>query len=351
MTLTPSEHRILIVDDDAANIHFLERLLAYGGYTDINSANSGASALAYAIGNGPDLILLDLHMPEMDGFQVLEALRTSAGPGLYVPILIYTADITFDARKRALELGASDFLTKPADAQEILLRMRNFLVIRDLHLNLSAQKENLESLVRDRTRELEQSQFEVVERLAMAGEKRDDDTGAHTRRVGLMSAAICEAMGYPSQTVELMKSSARLHDLGKIGISDTILLKPGRLTQEEFREMQLHCAAGAKILSNGRTPLLQMAERIARSHHERFDGTGYPDGLAGADIPIEARIVAVADVFDALTHARPYKPAWEFDTAIEEIKKGSGSQFDPDAVAAFLKVVASGYSLDLADDL
>jgi len=330
------QNRILIVDDDAANVRFLERLLAHGGYDDVLTAMSGVVALGKATGNQPDLILLDLHMPGVDGYEVLDTLRSSGGAGVYIPILVYTADITLEARKRALELGASDFLTKPGDAHEILLRVRNFLVVRQLHLQLSAKNETLEEMVRDRTLALEQSQFEVVERLALAGERRDDDTGEHTRRVGELSRQIARAMGLPNQTLELLAQAARLHDLGKIGVPDSVLLKPGRLTPEEFKEMQLHCMSGAKILSDGRTPLLQMAERIARSHHERFDGTGYPDGLAGEAIPIEARIVSVADVFDALTHARPYKVAWEVNEAIAEIKAQSGRQFDPRVVDAFL---------------
>ena len=336
MSTAGLQNRILIVDDDAANVHFLERLLAHDGYENVLTAMSGAAALGKAIGDQPDLILLDLHMPGINGYEVLDTLRSSGGAGVYIPILVYTADITLEARKRALELGASDFLTKPGDAHEILLRVKNFLVVRRLHLQLSMRNETLEEMVRDRTRELEESQIEIVERLAQAGERRDDDTGEHTQRVGELSGAIAQAMGLPDQMVQLLKLTARLHDLGKIGVPDSILLKPGRLTSDEYKEMQLHCMSGAKILSDGRTHLLQMAARIARSHHERYDGTGYPDGLSGEAIPIEARIVSVADVFDALTHARPYKPAWEFSAAIAEIKSQSGRQFDPKVVEAFL---------------
>ena len=339
MSESNSQYRILIVDDDAANVHLLKRLLTHDGYKSISTATSGAAALAVALGCHPDLILLDLHMPGMDGFQVLEVLRTSGGSEAYVPILIYSADITIEARKKALSLGASDFLTKPGDAHEILLRVKNFLAVRKLHQQLTLKNEQLEEKVRDRTRELEESHGEIVQRLAMAGERRDDDTGEHTRRVGDISAAIAEAMGLTRQAVQLIRLTARLHDLGKIGVPDAILLKPGRLTPDEYREMQLHCITGAKILSDGQTPLLQMAERIARSHHERFDGSGYPDGLAGQDIPIEARIVAVADVFDALTHSRPYKAAWDVPTALAEIQSQSGRQFDPIVVTAFLQTL------------
>ncbi len=339
-TLTLGIHqRILIVDDDPVNLRFLERLLGHAGYEDIVSASSGGAALAEAQQRQPDLIILDLQMPGIDGYEVLATLRSSVSSGVHVPILVYTADVTYEARKRALELGASDFLTKPGDAQEILLRVRNFLTVRGLHLALASRNDDLERIVRERTHELEASQIEIIERLARAGERRDDDTGEHTQRVGELSGDIAEAMGQPTQLVRLLRLTARLHDLGKIGVPDSILLKPGRLTPDEFKEMQLHSGAGARILSRGLTPLLQMAERIAQSHHERYDGTGYPDGLAGEEIPIEARIVAVADVFDALTHARPYKAAWEVADAITEIRAQSGRHFDPKVVEAFLAVI------------
>jgi len=335
-----AHHRILIVDDDPVNLRFLERLLGHAGYEDIVGAGSGAEALQEAEAIHPDLIILDLQMPGIDGYGVLATLRSSVSSGVYVPILVYTADVTFEARKKALELGASDFLTKPGDAQEILLRVKNFLVVRNLHLALASRNDDLEIKVRERTHELEASQVEIIERLAQAGERRDDDTGEHTRRVGELAGAVAEAMGQPFQFVHLLRLTARLHDLGKIGVPDSILLKPGRLTPDEFKEMQLHSTSGARILSGGLTPLLRMAERIAQSHHERYDGTGYPHGLTGEQIPIEARIVAVADVFDALTHSRPYKAAWEVNDAVAEIQTQSGRHFDPKVVKAFLTVVA-----------
>ncbi len=339
MQTEANNHLILVVDDDAANVHFLERLLSYGGYSNVITANSGTSALGQAIENQPDLILLDLHMPGIDGYEVLDILRASGGSNVYLPILVFTADITNEARRRALELGASDFLTKPGDAQEILLRVKNFLVVRELHQKLADRNNCLEQMVSERTKELEASQYEIIERLAQAGERRDDATGEHTRRVSRLSSAIARSMNCPTKFVHLIELASRLHDLGKIGVPDSILLKPGKLTNEEFGQMQLHCMTGALILSEGKTPLLQMAERIARSHHERFDGTGYPDRLAGEDIPVEARIVTVADVYDALTHVRPYKHAWTPTEAIFEITSQSGKQFDPDVVKAFIDVM------------
>lgn len=331
--------RILIVDDEESNVDLLENLLDVGGYDIVHSVRSGKDALREAAAFRPDLILLDLQMPEVDGYAVLEKLRGAATSGVYLPILVVTADATRTARKRALELGASDFLTKPVDATEVLLRVKNFLVMRAMSLEISGRNSDLEEQVRARTHELEETQVEIVERLASAGERRDDQTGEHTKRVGDLSAEIAQALGLPRRKVNLIRLAARLHDLGKIGTPDSILLKPGRLTPEEFTEMQTHCAVGAAILSNSRTPLLQMAESIALCHHERFDGSGYPRRLAGGAIPIEARIVSVADVFDALTHERPYKEAWPVSAALAEIESQQGAQFDPQVVAAFLTVV------------
>ena len=332
------EPRILIVDDDPTNLHYLKRLLDIGGYDNVRTATSGREALLVGASFDPDIIILDLQMPDMDGYEVLKIIRPLQISGAYLPILVFTADATHAARKMALELGASDFLTKPGDATEILLRVKNFLTMRFWSKELNDRNIDLEDRVRERTHELERSHFEIVDRLARAGEYRDDDTGQHTRRGGELSARIASHLGLPSQTVRLIQQAALLHDLGKIGVPDSILLKPGRLTEEEFRTMQKHCLHGASILAEGSSPLLQMAERIAASHHERFDGTGYPHGLSGEEIPIEARIVAVADVFDALTSERPYKRAWDKEAAKAEILSQRGRQFDPQIVDAFMVV-------------
>jgi putative two-component system response regulator len=333
-----SQPRILIVDDDESNVQLLEGLLDIGGYDFVRSAMGGKEALEQAEKFLPDLILLDLQMPGIDGYHVLEKLRRDLSSAVYLPILVVTADATRSARKKALELGASDFLTKPVDATEILLRIKNFLTMRALSHEANERNIDLEEKVRERTHELELTQIEIVQRLAMAGERRDDETGEHTKRVGELSATIANSMGLAKRTVQLIRLAAGLHDLGKIGVPDSILLKPGKLTKDEYSDMQTHCRSGAMILAGSQSPLLQMAERIAMSHHERFDGTGYPCGLAGKDIPIEARIVSVADVFDALTHSRPYKEAWDVSAAIGEICSKSGSQFDPEVIRAFVRI-------------
>jgi putative two-component system response regulator len=231
-----------------------------------------------------------------------------------------------------------DFLTKPFDAVEVVLRIKNLLRTRSLHRQLQGQNELLDQKIRKRTAELEDTQVEILERLALAAEYRDDDTGEHTKRVGETAARIAEALGWSKADVELMRRAAPLHDVGKIGISDSILLKPGKLTPEEFELMKTHTTLGAKMLSGGQFPLLKLAEQIALTHHERWDGTGYI-GLSQEAIPLAGRIVTVADVFDALTSERPYKKAWSWNEAIEEIQSQSGRQFDPHVIETFLNVV------------
>jgi putative two-component system response regulator len=332
--------RILIVDDQASNVMLLEAILQEEDYTAYKSITDSRQALPVYLKYQPDLILLDLQMPHLDGFQVMNQLRGCVQPGAFLPILVLTADITPETKRQALAEGATDFLTKPFDQTEVLLRIKNLLGTRLLHLQLEDQNLLLEQKVRERTAELEETQLEILERLALAAEYRDDDTGEHTRRVGQMSAQIAQALGLPEAEVELIRRAAPLHDVGKIGIPDSILLKPGKLTPEEFELMKTHTTLGSKMLSGGQFPLLQRAEEIALTHHERWDGTGY-SGLKGESIPIAGRIVTVADVFDALTNERPYKKAWLHTEAIEEIQRQTGRQFDPRVVESFLHVVDS----------
>lgn len=330
--------RILIVDDQPVNVALLEGILDEEDFTSYRSVLDSREALPAYLDYLPDLILLDLQMPFMDGFEVMKQIRACLSPQDFLPILVLTADITPGSKRRALAEGAMDFLTKPFDAMEVALRIRNLLQTRALHLQLQGQNEILDQKVRDRTAELEATQVEILERLALAAEYRDDNTGQHTKRVGETAAQIAEALGWQTGEIELIRRAAPLHDVGKIGISDLILLKPGRLTTEELERMRMHTELGARILSGGQFPLMQWAEQIALTHHERWDGTGYI-GLCGEAIPMAGRIVAVADVFDALTSERPYKQAWTQQEATEEIQRQSGRQFDPRVVEAFLKVV------------
>lgn len=328
--------KILIVDDEAANVRLLERNLDKWGYPNHESTTDARQVLALYQAHRPDLILLDLMMPHLDGFEVLQQLQPIIPADSFVPILVLTADITPTAKRRALASGAKDFLTKPFDGTELLLRINNMLETRFLHLQLLNQNQTLEQRVQERTKKLEESQTEVLERLAQAAEFRDDDTGQHTRRVGHSAALIARSAGLPEARVELVQRAAPLHDVGKIGIPDAILLKPGKLTPEEFEVMKTHTTVGSALLSGGHSAMVNTAQIIAHSHHERWDGTGYPQGLGAAEIPLEGRIVTIADVFDALTHARPYKTAWPLQEALAEIQRQSGRQFDPHLIEAFM---------------
>lgn len=336
----PLEHcRILIVDDNPANVLLVVRLLEFAGFKNLRSTYDSDEVLSIYREWSPDLIVLDLHMPKMSGFQVLAELNTAKDPEEYLPVLVFTADVTADSKKKALEAGAADFLTKPGDAVEITLRVQNFLRMRLMTQRLAEQNRFLEERVRERTQQLEAAHLDVVARLARAAEYRDDDTGEHAKRVGETAARIAAEMGIDLGRVEIIRLAATLHDLGKIGIPDAILLKPGKLTEEEFEQVRKHTTIGAEVLHGSPCHFLQIAEPIAHYHHERWDGTGYPKGLRGEEIPLEARIVAVADVFDALCSTRPYKTAISPAQALAEIQRNAGTQFDPAVVAAFEKVV------------
>jgi putative two-component system response regulator len=272
----------------------------------------------------------------LDGYALLEEFRGKVAPDTYLPILVLTADISAQAKQRALSLGARDFLTKPFDITEVLLRIRNLLETRHLHMQLQDEKLRLEERVRQRTRELEEAQAEILERLALAGEYRDDDTGAHTRRVGSMSERVALTLGLPTERARIIGVAARFHDIGKIGIPDSILRKPGPLTSTETAFMRTHTTLGAGILAGSRFNILQVAEIIALTHHHRFDGNGPSSGVAGESIPIEGRIVAVVDAFDAMVHDRPYRRALPLQDALDELRREAGKQFDPRVVEAFL---------------
>jgi putative two-component system response regulator len=331
--------RILIIDDESANIALLVRVLRRAGFANLQWTEDPREVAELVRESEPDLILLDLRMPHMDGFEVLEQLRPEIGKTTYLPILVVSADITADAKTRALSQGAKDFLHKPFDLVEVMLRIRNLLETRHLYLELQRQNLVLEARVKERTQELEEAQIEVIDRLARAAEYRDHTTGQHTGRVGELSALLASTLRLPQEEVELIRKAAPLHDVGKICLSDAILLKPGRLSPAESELNRPHTTLGAELLAGGHFPLMRMAEEIALTHHERWDGAGYPRGLAGEDIPLSGRIVAVADVFDALVHERPYKRAWTVEEAVTEIAEQSGKQFDPEIVQAMLSLM------------
>ncbi|MDX1932439.1 MAG: response regulator [Capsulimonadales bacterium] len=344
--------RILIVDDEPANIAVVTDMLMDAGYAQLLGTVDPFQVLGATESFRPDLILLDMMMPGLDGAAVMDQLTEAYGGNFEVPILVLTADASLRTKRFVLAKGASDFLTKPFDVTELLLRIENLLETRFLQVRLKEQNDLLEQRVRERTAELEAAQrriadyaeelegayTETLERLARVIEFRDDETGQHTHRVGVTATMIAERLGFSPEQARRIGQAGRLHDIGKVAISDQTLLKPGRLTDEEFEVMKSHASIGGVLFEGGRSEMIRMAYRIAASHHERWDGTGYPLGLVGEAIPIEARILAVADVFDALTHARPYKPAWPVAEAVAEIARQSGRQFDPKVVAVFLEL-------------
>lgn len=334
-----TDARIMIVDDEPANVALLRQVLAKNGYHNFLTLSDSRGVIDMIRDWDPDLVLLDLHMPNVDGMTLLVHIRTRlAMPE--VPIVVITADSTVAARTAALGAGATDFLLKPIDVVEVTLRVRNLLRIQRLRRQLTEHMALLEQRVEARTAELAASQKEILERLATAGEYRDDTTGRHTQRVGALSVRLATQLGLPSDQIEHIKFATPLHDIGKIAIPDRILLKPGPLTVSEYDQVKLHVTVGAAILAGGASPILQMAEQVALHHHERWDGSGYL-GIAGLQIPRAARIVAVADVFDALISVRPYKQAWPIDKATAEIVGLSGSHFDPEVVEAFRLTVGT----------
>lgn len=331
--------RILVSDDEDVNLLFLGRLLAWGGYRSVTRVSNSSRVMSLFDEVGPDLVMLDLEMPSPNGFELLEEIGARTPACTYLPVIVISGRFTPEVKQRAFALGARDFITKPFDSVEVLLRVENLLRTRLLHLELSERRVWLEETVQERTRALRAAQVETLRRLAQAAEFRDDATGQHTRRVGALAGMIARRMGLPDGLVETIRQAAPLHDVGKIGVADRILLKPGGLTTEEFSDMKRHTVIGADLLAGGVSEVETMAEEIARFHHERWDGNGYPDGLAGDEIPLSARIVAVADFYDALSHERPYRPAWPRDAVIAEIERERGGHFDPRVTQAFLELV------------
>ncbi|MCT6923126.1 HD domain-containing phosphohydrolase [Metasolibacillus sp.] len=327
--------KILIVDDQEYNVSLLERILRRAGFEYLYSTMDPFQAQPLFEEVKPDIVLTDLHMPGRDGIQILQYIRSKDA---ILPVLMLTADLTPEAKKQAFQEGISDFLTKPIDRIELVLRITNLLQTRVLYGQLREQNQWLEEKVQQRTEELQQAKLEILNLLAKASEYRDDETGEHTQRVGHLSGLIAERLNLPKAEVELIRLAAPLHDIGKIGIPDQILLKPGRFEADEFERMKTHTTIGADILANSVFTTLKMARKIAIAHHEKWDGTGYPNGISGEDIPIEARIVALADFYDALTHERPYKRAWTPEETLAEIKAQRGKHFDPAVVDVFIEL-------------
>jgi putative two-component system response regulator len=341
--------RILIVDDEPGNVLVLERLLEHAGYTEVHASTDPTQIEALYRSFQPDVILLDLHMPVMDGFAVMERLSDLIDPGEYVPILVLTADATHKSKRAALEGGAKDFVTKPFDHAEVLARMGNLLETRALHARLRRQNDLLEGTVRDRTAELERAinrlelaerdlrlaQEETIHRLSLAAEFRDDETSRHIERMSRYCAILAERVGRDGEQTELLRIAAKMHDIGKLGIPDAILRKAGPLTPDEFEVMKAHTEIGYQILRGSESQLANTAAMLAWTHHEKIDGSGYPRGLRGAEIPVEGRIAAIADVFDALTTDRVYRNAFALPEALSIMRDGRGTHFDGDLLDLF----------------
>lgn len=332
------DSRILVIDDNEMNLAMVQRILEWAGYSSVSLLKNPLEALVRIREFRPDLIILDLHMPEKSGYEVLEEIKEDSPSNLFIPILVFTADNTKAARDKALSLGASDFLTKPGDSTEILLRVQNFLNTRRMQLQILDHAQTLSDRVKGRTKELEVSRLETLYCLAKAADYRDDETGQHAHRVGLTSAKIATAMGWSLERAHDLELAAPLHDIGKIGIPDSILRKPGRLDDAEMKVMRTHAEIGSEILAGAKSPVLVLAREVALSHHEKWDGSGYPNHLKGDAIPLSARIVAAADAFDAMTSDRPYKKAMQRNKAVEEILNCSGAHFDPLVVEAFCTI-------------
>jgi putative two-component system response regulator len=329
--------KILIVDDNILNIQILKKILSEAGFHNVIFTTDSTKAFSIYEEIRPDLALLDFQMPTFNGIQVMEQFA-ALDPQSYLPVLMLTAEQDEGLRIRALQQGAKDFLKKPYDRAEVLTRSRNIIEVRMLYNQMKIKNLSLEESVSERTKELHNTRLDVIYRLARVAEFRDEDTGSHIKRMSRYAEKLALAIGLTPALCEMILNTSPLHDIGKVAIPDSILLKPGKLEPAEFEIMKTHTTLGAKMLCDGDSVFLKTAETIAISHHEKFDGKGYPKGLKGEDIPIVGRVCAVCDVFDALTSHRPYKKAWSVDEAFEEIKKCRGTHFDPRLVDAFLDI-------------
>lgn len=332
---------ILIADDDERIRRSLTDILLTQRYKIIQAQN-GAEALEKVKTESPDVILLDINMPEMTGIEVTERLKQDPESRL-IPIVIVTGHDDTDLRVRALKLGADDFLTKPPHVAELTARVRSLLKVKAYNDHMQRYQSVLEEEVRMRTEELDEAHerlrnasLDTIYRLSRAAEYKDEDTSVHIQRMSHYAATLAERMGMSSVDTETLLYSAPMHDIGKLGIPDRILLKPGKLDSDEWKVMKQHTLFGEQILEDSDSDFIKLGKTIAVTHHEKWDGSGYPHGSEGEQIPIQGRIVAVADVFDALTSRRPYKDPFSNDRAFQIVEEGRGSHFDPDLVDAFL---------------
>ena len=348
--------KIMIIDDEQLVIKVVKRYLSAEGYANFVAVSDSKIAIEKIRQELPDVILSDINMPDVTGLDILR-IRQKSPVMTSIPVLILSASSEQTVKREALELGATDFLAKPVDPSDLSLRVQNALIVKRHHDHLSNYALELQKQVRERTQQLEHSREQVIHCLARAAEYRDNETGEHIIRVGKYCRVIADELGYPEAYCREIELAAQLHDVGKIGIPDSVLLNPGRLTSEEFEVMKTHCGVGLEIMEplteddkdrvrrhansggfimdSNDSPMLELASSIARSHHEKWDGTGYPSKLAGESIPIEGRICCVADVYDALCSERPYKPKFPLKKCLEIMLSERGTRFDPRILDAF----------------
>jgi len=328
----------LIVDDQEVNILLLERILRSAGYVSITSTMQPGEAKELHLKNHYDLILLDLQMPGKDGFQVMEELK-EIDPEDYLPVLVITAQPGH--KLRALQAGAKDFISKPFELAEVLARVHNILEAHLLHKELQKYNDLLEQQVSERTADLQESYLETIFTLTRAAEHKDEDVGSHVQRISHYSRELSRLLGYEESFIDKIFFASPMHDIGKIGIPDFVLLKTGSLTQDEWDIMKGHAEMGSKILGNSKSPHLRLGAEIALNHHERWDGGGYPNGKRGEDIPVAARIMNICDIYDALRSKRPYKPAFDHEKTMDILAHGDGrtqpEHFDPVILSTFKK--------------
>ena len=332
---------VLLCDDELMNRKVASKILNREGF-EVIEAQNGVEAIVALKQNKIDLILMDLMMPIMDGFEATKIIKQTQTYSM-IPLIIISALSDKEAIKKGLELGADEYLTKPFDITDFRLRVKNGIKMGVYQNMLKEHKTLLEEQVKEKTQELLQALIEVqnsekdiIAILSKTAEYRDNETSLHTLRVGDMAALLAQKLAWNEDEVELIRLAAPMHDIGKVGIPDYILLKPGKLDDDEFVKMKEHANIGHTILSQKNTPLLQLAAQIARTHHEKYDGTGYPLGLKADDIPLSGAIVAVVDVFDALLSERPYKKAFSLEDTLEILQNGSGTHFNPEVVELFL---------------
>ena len=330
------DNKIMIVDDSPTSVMFLERMLSQYGFKNIVSVGDPRMVMEKYLEYEPDLLLLDLVMPYLNGFDILEQLDELTESS-YLPVIVITSQNDKENKLKALSLGAQDFIGKPFDDSEVLTRISNFLNVRQMQNKIKNYNQWLEEKIRENNEEISALQTDLILRLLRAAETRDYNTGGHIIRIGKYAYILSRALGMSEEKSRKMAEACKMHDIGKIGIPDGILLKNGKLTDEEWEIMKTHSVKGAEMLRDSPSDNLKLAEEIALTHHEKWDGSGYPNGLKGEDIPLSGRIMALIDVFDALLNDRPYKKAWNMEQTVFYIQTESGRHFDPKIVVAFME--------------